>query len=150
MATVYDVPAEKLIENVAEKLKKDPIFEPPEWADVVKTGMHTEKAPVREDWWHVRAAAILRKVYTKGPIGLIHLSTEYGGARDRRNAPNQARTGSRAVLRNALHQLEKAGYVTAKKGKGRIITPLGQKLLDNSSYEVLKELVKSNPELAKI
>ena len=50
MVTVYDVPAEKLILKVAEKLKQNSAIVPPEWAEFVKTGVHTEKAPSQEDW----------------------------------------------------------------------------------------------------
>jgi small subunit ribosomal protein S19e len=104
---------------------------------------------LNDDWWFVRTAAIFRKVYVKGPIGLMHLAAEFGGRRDRRNAPYKARTGSRAIIRNALHQLEKAEFVTSKKGVGRFVTSKGQAFLDNTSYEVLKEIINSNPELGK-
>ena len=60
MVTVYDVPAEKLILKVAEKLKQNSAIVPPEWAEFVKTGVHTEKAPSQEDWWFTRSASIMR------------------------------------------------------------------------------------------
>lgn len=149
MTTVYDVPADKLIHKAAEKLKKEDAFKPPEWADAVKTGVHKEKAPVQEDWWYIRTAAILRKVYTRGPIGIVHLSAEFGGPADMGVRPQKARTGSRAIIRKALQQLEAAQMVETKKGKGRLITGKGQSFLDNASYEVLKEIIKENPELGK-
>jgi len=39
--------------------------------------------------------------------------------------------------------------VAAKEGEGQDGHSLGQKLLDNASHEVLKELVKTNPEIGK-
>jgi small subunit ribosomal protein S19e len=83
MVTVYDVPAEALILKVAEKLKENDKIVPPEWAEFVKTGVHTERAPVQEDWWFTRAASILRKLYVKGPMGTSKLAGEYGGFNDR-------------------------------------------------------------------
>lgn len=68
MVTVYDVPAEKLILKVSEKLKENDKIVPPEWAEFAKTGIHTERAPVQQDWWYTRAASIMRKLYVKGPM----------------------------------------------------------------------------------
>lgn len=149
MTTVFDVPAAPLINKVGLKLKTDAKFAPPEWAPFVKTGIHREKVPVQKDWWHTRVAAIARKVYVNGPIGVIHLSAEYGGTRDRGSKPNKARLGSRSIVRAALQQLESAGLVASIKGKGRTITGAGKKLLDNSAHEVAKELETKIPALAK-
>ena len=149
MTTVYDVPADKLIDKVAQQLKKDKTFTPPEWSTAVKTGVHKDKAPLQEDWWYIRTAAIFRKVYVKGPIGLQHLAAEFGGSRDRRVKPNKARMGSRAIIRKALQQLEQAEFVETKKGKGRLITSKGQSYLNKASHDVLKEIIKEYPELGK-
>lgn len=136
MVTVYDVPHEKLIENVAQKLKDSGAVSAPEWAEYVKTGVHTEKAPTQEDWWFTRAASILRKVYIKGPIGTSKLAAEYGGFVDRGSRPNRAVKGSRSIIRKSLMQLETAGLVSKNKNNGRIVTPKGQALLDNAAKEV--------------
>jgi small subunit ribosomal protein S19e len=149
MTTVFDVLPEALIPKVAEKLKQVAEIQPPEWAAFVKTGPHREKPPERPDWWHVRMAAILRKVYVNGPVGTSRLSASFGGARDRRDAPNKAVKGSGSISRKGLQQLEKAGLISNIKGKGRIVTPKGRKFLDNAAYEVAQELAKTNPELMK-
>lgn len=149
MVNVYDVPAEPLISKVAEKLKSEGKIKPPEWTDYVKTGVHKEKAPNIHDWWYLRIAAVLRKVYIMGPIGVSRLSSEFGGKVDRGSKPYKAGKGSRSVARKALMQLEESGYVVNEKGKGRIIAPRGRSLLDNTSYEIFKELAKENVELAK-
>ncbi|MBN1110252.1 MAG: 30S ribosomal protein S19e [Methanomassiliicoccales archaeon] len=136
MVTVYDVPSEKLIANVAQKLKDSGAVNPPEWAEFAKTGMHTEKAPVQADWWYTRAASVLRKVYVKGPIGTSKLASEYGGFVDRGSKPNKAAKGSRSIIRRSLIQLESAGLVAKNKNNGRIVTPKGQSLLDNAAKEI--------------
>jgi small subunit ribosomal protein S19e len=137
MVTVYDAPSDKLIENVAQKLKDSGAVNPPEWAEFAKTGVHTEKAPVQADWWYTRAASVLRKVYVKGPIGTSKLAAEYGGAVDRGSQPNKAAKGSRSIIRKSLMQLESAGLVAKNKSNGRVVTPKGQALLDNAAKEVI-------------
>jgi len=149
MVSVYDVPPEALISRLAERLKNDGRLNPPEWADFVKTGVHRQKAPIQNDWWYIRVAAVLRKVYVKGPIGVERLSSEFGGSSDRGARPYRAKKGSRAIVRTALKQLEEMGYVVNEKGKGRSVSPPGRSLLDNVSREVFKEIAKTNVELAK-
>jgi small subunit ribosomal protein S19e len=136
MVTSYDVPAEKLIEKVAAKLREIETIKAPEWAEFAKTGRHTEKAPTQKDWWHTRAASILRKVYMKGPIGTSRLAEEYGGFADRGSRPNKAVKGSRNIARKCIMQLEASGLVAKNKNKGRIVTAKGQKLLDAAAKEV--------------
>jgi small subunit ribosomal protein S19e len=136
MVTVYDVPPEKLIARVSLKLKEIETIKAPEWAEFAKTGRHTEKAPAQKDWWHTRAASILRKVYIKGPIGTSRLAEEYGGFADRGSRPNRAVKGSRNVARKCIMQLEASGLVAKNKNKGRIVTAKGQKLLDAAAKEI--------------
>ncbi len=149
MTTVYDVPAEMLIKRTAKELQKSDKVQPPEWAEYVKTGVHRESAPVEKNWWYTRAAAILRKVYIKGPIGVSRLRAEWGGRVDRGSRPYKARKGSGSIVRKALQQLEGAGYVTRDRTKGRVVSAQGQKFLDDISHSVKMELVDSNPGLAK-
>ncbi len=149
MTTVFDVPPEALIPKVADKLKQFAEIQPPEWAPFVKTGPHREKPPENPNWWHARMAAILRKVYVLGPVGTSRLSARFGGARDRRDAPNKAVKGSGSISRKGLQQLEKAGLISSIKGKGRVVTPKGRKFLDNSAHEVAQELARANPALPK-
>jgi small subunit ribosomal protein S19e len=149
MVNVYDVPPEPFINKLAERLKTEAKIKPPEWADHVKTGVHKEKAPSQDNWWYLRVAAVFRKIYILGPIGVSRLSSEFGGRADKGSKPYKARKGSRAIIRKALKQLEEQDYVLNEKGRGRIISPRGRSLLDNVSHEVFKELAKENVELAK-
>jgi len=149
MTTVYDVPADKLIDKVAVKLKENNNITPPDWAEYVKTGVHKEKAPIQPDWWYTRVAAVLRKVYVNTPIGIKHLSAMFGGAVDRGSKRSHSQTGSRSIIRHSLQQLEAAGYIETVKGKGRAISPSGQKFMDNIAHEVLQDIIMDNPELGK-
>lgn len=150
MTTVYDVPADRIIDAAAQQLKGIQQIAPPEWAQFAKTGVHREKPPVRKDWWHVRSAAILRKVYINGPIGTERLAASFGGNADNGSAPKHARKSSRSVVRKSLQQLKAAGFVASEpKNRGAMITPKGQSFLDNVAHEVMKELAAKRPELAK-
>lgn len=140
MTTVYDVPADPLIREVATKLKGETAIAPPAWAPYVTTGIHAEKPPVESDWWHTRAAAVLRKVYVLGPIGTERLRSEFGGSRDRGSKPNRAKKGSGSVIRESLQQLEAAGLVENVKGEGRRVSAKGRSLLDNSAHSVRNTL----------
>ena len=144
MTTVYDVPPQKLIDLMAEKLREFEEIAQPEWASDVKTGTHVETQPVQENWWHIRTAAVLRKIYMYGPIGTERLSAEFGGAKDRKVKPYKAVKGSRSIIRSSLQQLESAGLVEADKNRGRKVTPKGQSLLDNTAREVMKKLPAPN------
>lgn len=149
MTTAYDIPAKELISALTKKLHDDTTIIPPDWSKFVRTGVSKENPPETKDWWHIRCASILRKLYIKKNIGVERLRAEYGGKRNRGSKPNKAEAGSGAIVRHALQQLETAGYVTKMKGKGRMLTPKGVKLLDNTSYEVKKSLLEAFPELKK-
>lgn len=141
MTTVYEVPADKLIKNIAQKLKEDNKVESPRWAQHVKTGVHAELSPVDHDWWYTRCASILRRVYIDGPVGISRLRSFYGGKHRRGVASPHHAKGSGSVVRVALKQLEKAGLVKSIK-KGRVISPAGQSLLDNSAHSIKVEIVE--------
>lgn len=145
MATVFDVPADLLINNVAEEFKNDnDKITSPSWSNFVKTGVHKERKPENVDWWYVRVASILRRVYIDGPVGIMRLRNFYGGKKDRGMSPGKFRKGSGSIVRNALHQLEDAGYVEIVEG-GRVVTPEGRSYLDKKSDELIKDI----PELEK-
>ena len=148
MPTPYDVPASLLIDRLAKYLKDNvDAIRPPEWAPFVKTGVHKERPPDDPDWWYIRCASLLRKIYIKGPIGIQRLRSEYGGRKDMGVKPEHTRKGSGAIIRNALKQLEDADLVETVDGKGRRITSKGRKLLDLLSTEIKRELEKEIPEL---
>jgi small subunit ribosomal protein S19e len=135
MASVRDISADKLIGKVAAELQKMEEMKPPEWAGFVKTGVHKERPPIQSDWWWIRAASMLRKLYLNQPVGVSALRREYGGRKNRGHKPEHRRNASGAVIRRILHQLEAAGMVKTEKGKGRIITPKGMSFLDKLAKE---------------
>jgi len=138
MVNAYDVPASELIDAVAKELKKDEKIKPPEWIIYAKSGAHKERPTQGSEFWYLRGASLLRKIYVKGSLGTQRLRTEYGGKRNRGAKPSEHRKAGGAIIRTLLQQLETAGYV--KKGKkGREITPAGQKFLDNTAFTLYKK-----------
>ncbi len=151
MVTAVQVPADRLIAEVAKYLKERvPEVKPPEWATYVKTGVHKERVPEDPDWWYYRCASILRKLYVRGtPVGIERLRTAYGGRKNYGVSPEHFVKGSGSVVRKALQQLEKAELVVKVKGKGRTLSPKGRSLLDKMANKIMRELAKENKELEK-
>ena len=146
MATIFDVNPNDMIEELARELKG--LIKAPEWATFVKTGRHKERPPERDDWWFVRAAAVLRTVEKMGPIGTSKLRTKYGGKKNRGHKTEHTYKGSGSVLRKILQELDQAGLTRqAEVGvhKGRVVTPKGQALLDRAASEVPAHARKEKP-----
>jgi small subunit ribosomal protein S19e len=148
MTTVYDIPADTLIRQVAEELKKNPQIQPPDWAAFAKTGVHKEMPPEDDDWWYTRVASVFRRVYTDGPVGTQRMRSIYGGKADRGPAPARFKRGSGSVIRKALQQLEAAGYVS-HTSEGRVVTAAGRSFLDNIADGLKAQAVGIAPGLAK-
>jgi len=151
MVSIYSVEPNKLIEKVAEELKKIDIIQPPSWAAFSKTGVSKQRPPTQKDWWYVRAASVLRSVSMLGPVGVNKLRTKYGSRKDRGDKPQHFYPGSGNIIRKILQQLEKAELI--KKGdigvhKGRVIAPKGKSILDKAAVTILKS--KPKKEIPKI
>ncbi len=130
---------QKLIVAAAQELKKQSTFKAPAWAAFAKTGTNAARPPMNQDWWYVRAAALLRKIAVRGPVGTEKLRTIYGGKKRRGHQPAEFRKTGGSAIRKVLQQLQTAGYVKYKdKGikKGRIITPQGLSFLDKVAKTV--------------
>ncbi|MCL9816532.1 30S ribosomal protein S19e [Natronocalculus amylovorans] len=149
MVTLYDVPADELITELASRLADQ--LETPEWTEFTKSGSDRELPPQQDDFWEVRAASLLRKVALNGPIGIERLATEYGGPQKGstryRVSPSSHKGGSKKIIRTALAQLEEAGYVETAQGEGRRITDEGRAFLDEVAADVFESL--DRPELER-
>jgi len=144
--TVYDVPPDALIARVAEYIKKNRTeVTPPAWAKFVKTGAQAERPPQNPDWWFIRAASVLRKVYIMGPIGISRLRKEYGGRRRRGSRPDHFVRGGGAIIRKVLQQLEGAKLVKTLEKKGRVVTDEGRGLMDALAGKVKRKTEKKAP-----
>ncbi len=144
MAKVYDVPADSMIKKLSKILKNEEL-PPPSWIAFVKTGAHKERPPYNHDWWYTRCAAILRKVYLHGPIGIDGLRTMFGGCKSVGYGAAHHRDAGGAIIRRAIYGLEKLNYIDKVEKKGRVISRQGMKKLDILATEILNELASKTP-----
>jgi len=147
LPTPFDVPADLLINRLAKYLKENVgEVSPPTWSSTAKTGSHHEHPPQQTDWWYVRCASLLRKLYIHGPFGTQRLRVEYGGRKRLGQRTEHSRKSGGSSIREPLQQLEKAGLVAREEKKGRKLTREGVGLLNRVSAEVLREIKKSPSE----
>ena len=133
MADIRTIHPEKYNKSLAEALKEIHEFEKPEWIDFVKSGPHKVRPIAEDDFWHKRAASILRQIYIRGIVGVGRLRTRYGGRKDRGMQPPEFRKASGKIIRVILQQAEKAGLIEKSKEKkaGRKITEKGKIFLED-------------------
>lgn len=140
MISAREVDPQKFNAVLKEELKKIKEISRPEWSYNVKSGVHRERIPQQEDFWHIRSATILRRLYIDSPVGVGRLKSYFGGKKRRGHKPAHFRKASGNPIRKILQQLESAGLVEKNTGKaGRKLSAKGRKLLDNVAHEVSKQ-----------
>lgn len=148
MTTAYDIPADVLIERLSGYFKENVReINPPDWAGYVKTGSHVERVPQNPDWWYIRSASLLRKLYMNGPIGVSRLRGIYGGRKRVGMRPAHFAKAGGSIIRTVLQQLEQSGLAQKDGIKGRVATSKGRSLLDAMSTQIKRELERERPEL---
>jgi len=130
---INEVDAEKMIKAIAAKLKE--MMQMPDWAKFVKTGTSKERPPEQPDWWFIRSASMLRRIYIDGPVGVSRLRTYYGSRKNLGHQPSHFKKAGGKIIRTILQQLESLELIEKEK-KGRKITSKGQKFLDSIAKEI--------------
>ena len=134
VSPVYEIPAGEYNNKLAMALKEMPEFKQPEWSLFVKSGVSKKLPPLEKDFWHKRAASILRQIYIKKIVGVNRLRTRYGSKQNRGMKPEKFKKGSGKIIRTILQQAESAGLVEKFKenGKkaGRRLTNKGKELME--------------------
>ncbi|MFH1685357.1 MAG: 30S ribosomal protein S19e [Candidatus Micrarchaeota archaeon] len=133
MVTVFDVEANKLIENAALKLKEMKI-EKPTFVGIVKSGAHAERPPEDDNFWYVRCASVLRQIYVHNSVGVQKLRKHYGGRKRRGVRPEKHVDAGGSTIRKAMQQLEKAGFLVKEK-QGRVLSAKGRAFMDSIAKE---------------
>ncbi len=134
MTSIYDADIQESIEKLGASLKT--IIKAPEWSKTVKTSAGKERPPSRDDWYCIRAAAILITIYKRGPIGTQKLRVKYGTKKRRGHSPAKFQKASGKIIRSIVQLLEKEGLVSYKKKgihQGRIITAKGRSFVDKNA-----------------
>jgi small subunit ribosomal protein S19e len=136
--SVYELNAQEYNIKLAEALKKVPEFQEPEWVKFVKSGPAKERPIDDVDFWHKRAASVLRNIYKTGSVGVQRLRTKYGSKKNRGFKPEAFKRGSGKIIRIILQQADKAGFTEIQKPirgvkskkPGRILTDKGKKFME--------------------
>ena len=139
MVSVYDVPSDKIINEMAKDLEAK--VKAPEYVNFVKTGVSRERAPDQENWFYIRLASILRKYYTHKELGVEMLRNYYGGRKNRGVKRHHFYKASGKIIRDCVQNLEKIGFIEASE-RGRKISAKGRKYVDDFAYKVYKSLEK--------
>ncbi|MDO8623628.1 MAG: 40S ribosomal protein S19 [archaeon] len=120
--------------KLAEALKKIPEIQKPEWIEFVKSGPSRERPIEDPDFWHKRAASVLRQIYKNKTVGVNRLKTKYGSKKNRGMKPERFYKSGGKIIRLTLQQLDKAGFteITTVKGKraGRQMTKKGKEFME--------------------
>lgn len=129
---VYEIDPHEFNKKLAEALKQVPEFEVPEWVAFVKSGPSKERPIEDPDFWHKRAAGILRQLYGREVVGVNRLRTKYGSKKDRGMRPEEFRKAGGKIIRVILQQCDKAGFteIVKKPRAGRKLTDKGKKFLE--------------------
>ena len=89
----------------------------------------------------------MRKIYLHGPISVNELRSIFGSGRPVGYGAAHHKDAGGAIIRNAIHGLEKLGLVAKIEKKGRMLTKQGTKKLDVLATEILKEKIAEEPGL---
>lgn len=140
MKSGFDVDQRKLVKSIADELKTKNILVPPSWAKFVKTSSAKDRVPDQADWWFLRGASILRRMYIdRKPIGVNRLRRTYGDKSKNTYSGKHFRPASGAIIRKILQQLESASLIqkaNIKNHAGRIISAKGISFIDKISKGV--------------
>jgi len=135
---VHNVNPQEYNLKLAEALKKIPEFNKPGWAEFVKSGPAKERPIDDPDFWHKRAASILRFIYVNKTVGVNKLRTRYGSKKNRGMRPEKFFKAGGKIQRVILQQADKAGLTEIakpikgikKRKSGRQLTKKGIEFLE--------------------
>ena len=135
---VYELSAHDFNAKLAEALKKHPEFKEPEWVYYVKSGSGKERPINEPDFWHKRAASVLRQIYMNKIVGVNRLRTRYGNKKNRGMKPEKFIKAGGKIIRTILQQADRAGFTeqvkmnkVLKTRAGRKITEKGKRFLED-------------------
>ena len=135
--SVYDLDQQEYNLKLAEALKKIPEFKSPEWVEFVKSGPAKERPIDDPDFWHKRAASVLKQIYKKNSVGVNRLRTKYGSKKDRGFKPEEFRKSGGKIIRVILQQADSVGFTEilkpirgVKRRSGRQLTEKGRECME--------------------
>ena len=144
--TVLDVPANKLVNEVAAFFKEKNIIKVPKYALLVKTSKSNDCEPINPDYIFYKAAAICRKLYvTKSKnVGVGSLRSMFSKKQRRGCQPPKTFRAGGKIIRELVIQLKNAGYIQNYGGEeetnsGLFLTKTGRSELDKIASGLMKQ-----------
>ena len=145
--TVFDVPANKFINELAAFFKEKNIIKLPKYAPLVKTSRSNDCEPINPDYIFYKAAAIARKLYaTKSKnIGVGSLRVMFSKKERRGSQPPKTFRAGGKIIRDLVIQLKNAKYIENYGGKddetnsGLYLTKSGRSQLDKIASGLMKK-----------
>lgn len=134
-----DVDQDKIVEHVASFLKKSGKLKVPENMDIVKTAKFKELAPSDQDWFYIRCASILRRLYHRSPAGVGAIKKIYGGRQRNGVRPSHFCRADGSVARKAIQALENIKMVEKHAEGGRKLSAQGQRDLDRIAAQIVTQ-----------
>ncbi len=139
MTKVFEMDAQEYNLKLAEALKQIPEFDEPEWAQFVKSSPSKERPIDDPNFWHKRAASILRQIYKMKIVGVNRLRTKYGSKKNRGYRPEIFQKASGKIIRTILQQSDKIGFTeiakdvkdVRSKKPGRQLTAKGKQFMED-------------------
>eukprot|EP00009_Paramoeba_aestuarina_P005074 CAMPEP_0201521114 /NCGR_PEP_ID=MMETSP0161_2-20130828/14228_1 /ASSEMBLY_ACC=CAM_ASM_000251 /TAXON_ID=180227 /ORGANISM="Neoparamoeba aestuarina, Strain SoJaBio B1-5/56/2" /LENGTH=156 /DNA_ID=CAMNT_0047919691 /DNA_START=25 /DNA_END=495 /DNA_ORIENTATION=+ len=132
---VQDVEPNLWIEAFAQHLKAQGKLQVPDFVDYAKTGTSRILPPSNPDWFYVKSAAILRRIYIRPFTGIGGLKKVFGGVWGK-NRPLHFRKASGSVIRKSLQALEALNLIAKSDDEGRVITKIGRRDCDRIAMTV--------------
>uniref|UniRef100_A0A182PJA5 Uncharacterized protein n=1 Tax=Anopheles epiroticus TaxID=199890 RepID=A0A182PJA5_9DIPT len=149
--TVKDVDQDKVVEGVALFLKKSGKLKVPEYVDLIKTAKFKELAPTDPDWFYVRCASILRRLYHKSPAGIGSICRFYGGRQRHGVRPSHFCRADGSATRKAVQALEAIKLIERHSDGGRKLSSQGQRDLDRIAAQIsIKKREAAKKEAAQV
>eukprot|EP01108_Squamamoeba_japonica_P002673 TRINITY_DN22_c0_g1_i1.p2 TRINITY_DN22_c0_g1~~TRINITY_DN22_c0_g1_i1.p2 ORF type:complete len:158 (+),score=63.98 TRINITY_DN22_c0_g1_i1:127-600(+) len=136
--TVKDIDPQEFVIALAKYLKRSGKIRVPKYAEYAKTGHYKTMPPNDPDWFFIRTAALARRVYMRGGVGVGWLSRAIGTAASAHRTPRHRVKAAHGNIRHALQALETLGMVQKDKEGGRSITSAGRRDLDRIAVRLAK------------
>ncbi|XP_055596730.1 40S ribosomal protein S19a-like [Uranotaenia lowii] len=137
--TVKDLDQDKVVQGVALFLKKSGKLKVPDYVDLIKTGKFKELAPTDPDWFYVRCASILRRLYHQSPSGVGSICRIYGSRQRNEVRPSHFCRSDGSATRKAVQALEQLKLIEKLPEGGRKLTSQGQRDLDRIASQIVSK-----------
>ena len=128
--TMRDVSSWKWVRAMAAHFKQEGKLFVPSCTELIKTSHGRDRAPQNPDWYYIRCAAVLRRIYMRPGTGTGGLSKPFGNKKNRGSQPEITTRAARGLLHWCCKSLEGLKLIQKGKTSGRCVSKLGRQKAD--------------------